>query len=118
MTISPGYTDGFKVANYPLGTTTLVSWINGGSGWIQTASTTGAPFTQGHSMGETGRYGDSTGMVDHHSSMEYKNSSNNWNYWSGIGLYYDNVDGGAYYWHKMTNSQYEICQSGGPCPWQ
>lgn len=118
VTVSPGYTYEFKVVNYPLGTTDLNSWIYTSSGWIETASTTGAPFTQGYSTGETGRYGDGTGMLDHHSYLQYKDSSNNWHFWSAQGLYSDNVDGGAYYWHQMTNSQYEICQNGGSCPWQ
>ncbi len=78
VTVSPGYTDGFKVANYPVGSSDLFTAINGGHGWVQTASTTGSPFNQGVAMGETGRYGDNTGMLDHHNYLGYKNSSNTW----------------------------------------
>jgi hypothetical protein len=107
----------WKVAN-DLGTNNLKTYINGGNGWVLTASTTGSPFTRGYSMGETGRYGDTTGMLDHHHYLQSKDSSGNWNDWTGQSKWSKNIDGSDWYYYKISNTNYEICENGGACPWQ
>jgi len=118
VTISPGVFDGFKVANWPLGTSDFASWINGGSGWIETSSTTGAPFTHGYAMGETGRYGNTSGMLDHHKNLQRKNSSGTWLDWGEQDEWFTSVNNNDFYYHKMSNTAYEVCESGSTCPWQ
>jgi hypothetical protein len=119
VTITPTHTYNFQIENHPVGSTDILVWINAGSGWVETSSTSSSPFHTGLPMGETGRYGDGTGMLDHHSALEYKGSSDSaWFGWSGQFLNYDNVDNNAAYWHEMSNTEYEICNTGQTCPWQ
>jgi hypothetical protein len=120
VTITPGNTYYFQVENHPIGSTDILVWINAGNGWVETSSTNGSPFSHGFSMGETGRYGDSTGLLDHHSALLYKGSTSDsaWYGWSGQSQYQYNIDNNAGYWHKTSNTEYEICDTGQTCPWQ
>ena len=107
---------GFRIANSPTRSNTFVGWYNDGRGWINQGSGR-EPFHFGVSEGETSRHGDLTGMLDHHKNLLY-NSGSRWANWAAQSLDYSNVAGGGYYYHKMSNTQYEICKRGGRCPWQ
>jgi hypothetical protein len=107
----------FRIANSPTSSNTFVGWYNDGHGWKNQGSGR-EPFHFGVSEGETSRHGHLTGMEDHHENLQY-NSGRGWANWGAQSLDYSNVAGGVlYYYHKMSNTQYEICKRGGRCPWQ
>lgn len=122
---------GFKVAHYPLNTSQFETWVNGlcsGCSWVKT-SAADMPFSKGYSQAETGRYGHTSGMLDHHKSLKRKNYQNNWYNWGGQscspnGTSYgnnctiNNNSSWTFYYHKMSDTNYEVCQKGGACPWQ
>lgn len=113
----------FKMADWPIGSNDIESWINFGSGYIANCPglcSPTMPYNSGTAKGETGRYGDNTGMLDHHKGLQFKDSDNEWFNWTGQTDQNPppNVDNNAYYWHRMSNTEYEICETGGTCPWQ
>lgn len=123
----------FKVAHYPLNTNQFVSWVKGlctGCADWQMTNSSNMPFDHGNSNGETGRYGHTSGMLDHHSNLMRKDSNDNWHDWgsqtcSPYGTTSDcTIDGDPnwkFYYNttsKISNTEYEVCQVGGSCPWQ
>jgi len=126
--ISSGSWDAFKIASYPTGTNYFVGWIDkhDGNGWILISSAgPDMGYSNGISMAETGRHGQTTGALDHHKGLTFKDALSNWPDWAqqfqatAYGRYPDGVNGiPGYYYHKMSNTEYEVCQNGGTCPWQ
>lgn len=106
----------FKIANYPVGSSTWPSWIDTGSGWSQTDSGQDS-FSAALTVGETSKHGDNTGMLDHKRSLEWKSHNNSWHLWGAMAKKTQKYASG-WYFHPMGNNEYEICRSGGQCPWQ
>jgi hypothetical protein len=126
--ISPGSWYAFKVASNPTGSNHFDAWYSklDGTGWILISSAgPDMGYSNGISMAETGRHGELTGALDHHQGLTFKDANSNWPDWaqqfksSTYGRTPDGVNGiPGYNYHKMSNTEYEVCQNGGPCPWQ
>jgi hypothetical protein len=115
----------FKVANFPINSNNFDAWMDVGNGWVQIGGNgPHLPFSAGVAAAETGRYGSTTGALDHHKGLTYKNALSDFPDWAqqfkSTGIFPPDGTNGipGYTYHKMTNTEYEVCQNGGSCPWQ
>ncbi|HUZ53039.1 MAG TPA: hypothetical protein VMU94_10990 [Streptosporangiaceae bacterium] len=116
----------FKVAS--LGSNYFDGWYDShdGTGWhLISSAGPDMGYSNGIAMAETGRHGENTGALDHHKGLTYKNALGDWPDWAQqfksttYGRSPDGVNGiPGYNYDKISNTEYEVCQNGGSCPWQ
>lgn len=126
--LSAGRWYAFKVASNPTGANYFDGWYSklDGTGWhLISSAGPNMGYSNGIGMAETGRYGGNTGALDHHKGLTFKNAAGDWPDWAQqfkstyYGRWPDGVNGiPGYNYHKMSNTQYEVCSNGGSCPWQ
>jgi hypothetical protein len=117
-----GSSDQFRVHNYTSGTTNwrfLVN-CNDGTGWQILGTRDDRIYDYGVPAVETGRRGfDDTGMSDDQVSLQWKNSSFNWNDWANPACIYDDPDylTTANNWEgvQASSTEYSTQKGSGQC---